>query len=114
MALSKGDLVLVEFPFTDPNQTKLRPAIVLAVAAKLDEVTLCFVSSQSVGALEANEFALNAGDPEFAQTGLRVSSKVRVTRITTLNSQLVGRRLGKLGNQYTQVLNECLLQAFRL
>lgn len=114
MALSKGDVVLVEFPFTDLSQTKLRPAIVLAVSARFDEITLCFVSSQAVDTLESNEFALHPTDPEFAETGLRVASKIRVTRITTLNSLLIRRRLGRLGSRYTQVLNECLLQAFRL
>jgi mRNA interferase MazF len=114
MALSKGDLVLVEFPFTDLSQTKLRPAIVLSVSARFDEITLCFVSSQNVNVLELNEFALNPTDPEFAETGLRVASKVRVTRITTLNSLLIRRRLGKLSSWYTQALNEYLLQAFRL
>lgn len=114
MALSKGAIVLVEFPFTDLSQTKLRPAIVLSVTTSFDEITLCFVSSQNVEALELNEFALHTTEPEFAETGLRVASKVRVTRITTLNSQLIRRRLGKLGSRYTRSLNNCLLQAFRL
>ncbi|MBW4693224.1 MAG: type II toxin-antitoxin system PemK/MazF family toxin [Lyngbya sp. HA4199-MV5] len=114
MALNKGDIVLVEFPFTDLSQTKLRPEIVLSVSTRFDEITLCFVSSQAVDALELNEFALNTTDPEFAETGLRVTSRVRVTRITTLNSLLIKRRLGKLGSRYTQALNEYLLQAFRL
>jgi mRNA interferase MazF len=116
MALNKGDIVLVEFPFTDLSQTKLRPAIVLAVSIWLDEITLCFVSSQAVDVLKSNEFALHPTDPEFAETGLRVASKVkvRVTRITTLNSLLIKRRLGRLGSRSTQALNEYLLQAFRL
>jgi mRNA interferase MazF len=114
MALNKGDIVLVEFPFTDLSQTKLRPAIVLAVSIWLDEITLCFVSSQAVDVLKSNEFALHPTDPEFAETGLRVASKVRVTRITMLNSLLIKRRLGRLGSRSTQALNEYLLQAFRL
>jgi mRNA interferase MazF len=30
MALQKGDIVLVNFPFTDLSQTKLRPALTLS------------------------------------------------------------------------------------
>jgi mRNA interferase MazF len=114
MALSKGDIVLVEFPFTDLSQTKLRPAIVLVATARFDEITLCFVSSQNVDVLEPNEFALHPTDPDFAETGLRVASKVRVTRMTTLNSRLIKRRVGKLSSHYTRSLNDCLLQAFHL
>lgn len=114
MALSKGDIVLVQFPFTDLSQTKLRPAIVLSVSAAFNEVTLCFISSQNVSNLTSEEFALNSNDPEFAATGLRVSSKVRVTRMITLQHQLIPRRLGQLGSNQIQHLDALLIQAFQL
>ncbi len=114
MALSKGDVVLVQFPFTDLSQTKLRPAIVLSVSTALNEITLCFVSSQNINHLTSEEFALNSSQPEFAQTGLRVSSKVRVTRMITLQHQLIQRRLGQLSSQHIQQLNTLLIQAFQL
>lgn len=31
MTLQKGDIVLVQFPFADLSQAKLRPAVVLCV-----------------------------------------------------------------------------------
>jgi mRNA-degrading endonuclease toxin of MazEF toxin-antitoxin module len=46
MTLSKGDIVLTQFPFTDLSQTKLRPAVILWVDLAKDEITLCFISSQ--------------------------------------------------------------------
>lgn len=79
-----------------------------------DEVTLCFISSQNVTNLTPEEFAINSSDREFKETGLRVSSKVRVTRIVTLESRLLLRRLGKLGNQQMQQLNAVMNQAFQL
>lgn len=114
MGLAKGDIVLVEFPFTDLSQTKLRPAVVLALNLAIDEFTVCFISSQNVDRLNPSEFALLDSDPDFSQTGLRISSKVRVTRVTTLNKQLITRRLGKLGTQHLQQLDETLIQAFQL
>ena len=85
MGLTKGDIVLVEFPFIDLSQTKLRPAVILALNSAIDEFTGCFISSQNVDRLNPTEFALLDSDPEFVQTGLRIPSKVRVTRITTIS-----------------------------
>lgn len=73
MAIAKGDVVLVEFPFTDLSQSKLRPGVVLVVNLAIDEITLCFISSQQVDRLDASEFALLDSDPDFPQTGLRIS-----------------------------------------
>jgi len=114
MALSKGDIVLVQFPFTDLSQTKLRPALILYSNSATNEITLCFISSKNVNNLTSEEFSIKDSDAEFSDTGLRISSKVRVTRIATLNNSLIARRLGKLGTQYMKTLNIVLKQAFQL
>ena len=114
MKLKKGDIVLAEFPFTDLSQKKLRPALVLWASSTIDEITICFISSQNVTSLSLDEFALNASDLEFPSTGLRVSSKVRVTRIVSLENRLILRRLGELGSQQMQELNATIIQAFQL
>ncbi|MEL7246047.1 MAG: type II toxin-antitoxin system PemK/MazF family toxin [Cyanobacteria bacterium J06573_2] len=114
MTLNKGDIVLVQFPFTDLSQTKLRPALILYSNSTTNDVTLCFISSQNVDNLTSEEFAIKDSDTEFSETGLRVSSKVRVTRIATLNNSLIVRRLGKLESHYIEVFNTILKQAFQL
>jgi mRNA interferase MazF len=114
MPISKGDIILIPFPFTDLSQTKLRPAVVLWVDSKGQDVTLCFISSQKVDSLDTNEFALTASDPEFPATGLKVTSKVRVTRIVTLERRFLQRRLGRLSNQLLKRLDQTLRHAFQL
>ena len=114
MVLAKGDVVLAQFPFTDLSQVKLRPAIVLQSSQLKDEITICFVSSQKVNQLAEDEFALLDTDLEFANTGLRISSKIRVTRIVTLSRQLIPKRLGQLGTTQIQILNAKFKKSFQI
>ena len=115
MSLKKGDVVLAPFPFTDLSQTKLRPAIVLWVSSTgSNDVTLCFISSKNITNIKPEEFLLNDDDVEFPGTGLKVTSKVIVSRIVTLDRTLITRRLGNLGVNQLQQLNILLIQTFQL
>lgn len=114
MALTKGDVVLVPLPFTNLLQTKLHPAVVLWADPSGQNVTLCFISSQDINHLNVREFVLVSSDTEFSNTGLKVDSKVRATRLATTEHKLITRRLGKLGTGYLQQLNVAMIQAFQL
>jgi mRNA interferase MazF len=114
MLIIKGDIILVPFPFTDLSETKLRPAVVLWVDDRGQDVTLCFISSQAIDKVTSDEFTISTNDVEFAQTGLKTSSKVRVARIVTLERPLLQRRLGHLGSKHLQQLDLCLAHAFQI
>lgn len=114
MPLAKGDIVLVPFPFTDLSQTKLRPAVVLWAESKGQDVTLCFISSQKVDRLAEYEFVIASNDPQFSMTGLKVTSKVHVTRIVTLERRLLQRRLGRLSDRLIERLDQALKYGFQL
>ena len=114
MSLKKGDIVLVPFPFTDLSTSKLRPAVVLWVDSSGIDVTVCFISSQNVTSINREEFVIETTDPEFLQTGLKITSKIRVSRVVTIESSLITRRLGKLGTNLLQNLDNCLRNTFQL
>ncbi len=114
MSVQKGDIVLVPFPFTDLSATKVRPALVLWVNTTGDDVTLCFISSQNINNLSSEEFLLEPSNSDFAITGLKIASKVRVTRVATIEKRLIARRIGNLTTSYIQTLNKFMCQAFQL
>lgn len=111
--MTKGDLVLVNFPFTDLTQTKLRPALVLWVSPNGEDFVVCAITSQNLLNLQPEDFLIDTGDAEFAETGLRVASKIRVTRVATLRRSLLLKKLGKLGAKQREKLNTQLLQTFQ-
>lgn len=115
MSFKKGDIVLVSFPFTDLTQTKLRPAVVLWVSfTGGNNVTLCLISSQNLNKLQPEEFLIRESDSEFYETGLKITSKVIVSRIVTIQRTLIKRKLGSLGMNQKEQLDAFLRQTFQL
>lgn len=112
--VDKGDVVLVKFPFSDLSQAKARPAVILWIDPAGDDITLCAITSQNIDQLSPEDIPLLSNDPEFPGTGLRVPSKIRTTRITTLTKQLVIRKFGSLDTQQIRILNEKLIEILQL
>lgn len=105
--MTKGDIVLITFPFTDLSGTKLRPAIVL-VATDTD-VTVCFITSQ----LDWKDNSDIVLDPSV-ENGLRKQSLIRVAKIATLDRSLAKGLLGKLTPDELSLLNEKLKELLQL
>jgi mRNA interferase MazF len=109
--LSRGDIVLVPFPFTDLSSAKRRPAVVVWADPAQVDFTLAFVSSREVTVLGVGEAVVLSTHPEFALTGLCAPSKIRATKLVTLNRALVTRWLGRLGPLLTADLDRALVAA---
>ena len=69
---SAGFVVLVPFPFSDLSASKLRPAVVLADAARGDWI-LCQITSKSY----ADPLAIELTGGDFAKGSLHVVSYAR-------------------------------------
>ena len=64
--------------------------------ARFDIVLLAFIISKVSGAANSDELDIPADHPQFQQSGLKVSSRCRLSRMTTLAAPLVRRRIGRL------------------
>ena len=111
--LSRGDIVLVSFPFTDEDSSKLRPALVVALSERHQDVLLAFISSRLKGPPHDDEFDILSDQLDFDMSGLKVSSRLRLTRMTTLAISLVRRRIGTLPPKLRLNYQLKLFQIFR-
>ena len=105
--MNKGDIVLIPFPFSDLSGNKNRPALIL-IDSDYD-VTVCFITTQLKW---QSAFDILINPDEF--NGLKKPSLIKLNKLATVNKELIIGLLGQLHNQHLTLLNENLLNIFKL
>jgi mRNA interferase MazF len=85
--MTKGDIVLIPFPFSDLSGSKNRPAVILIETA--GDVTIAFITTQIKWNSE-NDILLQPSD----LNGLKKVSLIRLNKLATIDKGLVIGRLG--------------------
>jgi mRNA interferase MazF len=95
--MMRDKVVLVPFPFDDLSTTKVRPAVCLTGPIGTHRhVIMAFITSRTPADLLETDLILNSGQADFAMTGLRVTSTLRLHRLMTVTTVLIRRELGEL------------------
>ena len=111
----RGKVVLVPFPFDDFSLTKVRPAVCLTDSVGYHRhIILAFISSRIPDDLLETDIILDSMQPDFAATGLRVSSTLRLHRLMTATASLLQRELGKLPPRIQDEVYGKLMKLFNL
>jgi mRNA interferase MazF len=105
---SAGAVVLVPFPFSDLSQSKLRPAVVLAVAGKGDYV-LCQITSKAY----ADPRAIELKTGNFASGSLHLVSYARPAKLFTANRTLLVAQVGVLTEDTLKQIVEAVIELLR-
>jgi mRNA interferase MazF len=105
--MKKGDIVLLSFPFTDLKGKKIRPALVLSVS-DLD-IIVAFITTQFKW---QNTFDILLEPNDL--NGLKKTSLVRVSKITTIDKDLILGKQGELDLLEMQSINKSLIKILNL
>lgn len=84
-----GDIVSVEFPYSDLQGRKRRPGLVLSG----DDEDLLLARITTRPAREAGDMSLI----QWSEAGLPKASTVRLAKLATVDRRLVLRRIGRIG-----------------
>jgi len=103
--LAAGQVVIVHFPFSDLNQSKLRPAVVLAEAGRGDWL-LSQITSKSYGDPRAIQLVTD----DFGQGSLRATSYARPGKLFTANASLVAGQIGELHPKSFFVIRDAVVR----
>jgi mRNA interferase MazF len=113
--MTKGKIVLLPFPFDDLSTLKVRPALCLTEPVGPNRhIIVAFITSRINSELSATDVLLDQTEPDFASTGLKVSSTLKLHRVITITSALIRRELGVLSSAQKMQVEDRLRSLFGL
>ena len=98
--IQDGQIVLFPFPQTDLSTGKLRPAVILRrLPGPHDDWLICLISSQLRHQVPGVDEIVSDTDVDFAETGLKATSVIRVTRLAVVSAAALQGAIGSLTTQ---------------
>jgi len=109
--LSPGDIVLLDFPYTNQSGSKVRPGVIVGVnpQARLDDVNIAYMTSE-VDSYAFDRFGLLITLDDLAQGTLRQDSVIRVDKVITVHRS----KCRKVARLTAKKLDEVLRKATQL
>lgn len=87
----KGDIIIIDFPFSNLMQVKRRPALIIKVP-RGEDVIICQITAES----QEKDVEISLKNNEFVKGGLRRDSYVRIDKITTIRRTRIKYKIGSL------------------
>jgi len=110
--ISQRDIVLLSFPFSDLQSSKIRPAIVLS-NDKYNKSSEDFVAVPLTSNLKIRDYAILLTSKELESGKLIVNSKVKVDRIFSVSQKLVRMKIGRVKAEIYGKITNLLFELIR-
>jgi mRNA interferase MazF len=97
----KFEIVLINFPFDNFSETKLRPALCLTEPlSKYRQIIFAPITSNMSNAIENTDLIIENSAVDFDKTGLKVSSVIKIHRLITASDNIIRKTIGVLPLAY--------------
>ncbi len=91
-----GDIIVINFPYSDLTTYKKRPAFVVKVPSGEDVIACQITSSSSEKSVE---ISLNDGD--FEKGKLKIKSYIRIDKLFSIEKSMIDYKIGSLKREKT-------------
>ena len=95
--IAEGQIVLFRFPQTVLQSGKLRPALVIRkLPGRYEDWLLSMISSQLSQELTDFDEVVSQDDPDFKDSGLKLTSLIRIGRLAVVNADILVGNIGRI------------------
>jgi len=107
--LQAGEIYSASFPFGDRAEMKLRPVLLLTgPVGNGTETLVAYISSVVPATLPNSDILLDITETEYAFTGLKGTSLLRLHKLATIHTTSLKRRLGIISGATSVAVREKL------
>jgi len=98
--IAESQIVLFKFPHTDHTDGKLRPALVIRqLPGEYNDWLICMISSQLDQKIPNFDEMISPEDSDFQQSGLKLPSIIRISRLAVASEDILIGKLGEVGSR---------------
>jgi mRNA interferase MazF len=115
--MMRGDVVIVEFPYTDGRRGKNRPALIVQNDRdnqRLTNTIVAMISGNVRHAAESTQVLIEPGNELGASSGLHGPSVVKCCNLFTVRQQDVRSKIGRLSEPLLLAVDQALKCALSL
>jgi mRNA-degrading endonuclease toxin of MazEF toxin-antitoxin module len=118
MMYRRGDVVMVDLPFSDAHGSKVRPMLVVQsdVRNQLLNHTVVAMLTTNLSFVGSNptQVLVDVTTPDGAGSGLNATSAIRCGNLFTLHEKFILRKIGTLSAVLMQQVDDALKTALEL
>jgi len=111
--ISQRDIVLLSFPFSNLQSSKVRPAIVLS-NDRYNRSSKDFVAVPLTSNLQLRDHAILVSNRELESGNLVVDSKVKVDRVFSVSQRLVRMKIARVKAETHEKITKMLFELLRI
>ena len=100
----RGDVLVIEFPYSNLKQVKRRPVLVLKVPEGEDIIVV-----QITGSSYKNSVEIPLKNKEFEKGSLKKESYIRIDKIASIEKSLIKYRAGSLKQEKFNAILEKII-----
>jgi mRNA interferase MazF len=97
--MKRGDVVLLDYPYTDGSSSKVRPALIVQNDRdnqRLNNTIVALVTKNVSRIHQPTQFLIDIATPDGQQSGLNHDSAVACSNLFTVAQSMVRRVIGNL------------------
>jgi mRNA interferase MazF len=113
----RGDVVMLDFPFTDTRTSKVRPALVVQNDRdnqKLRKTVIAMITGNTRRRGDPSHLYIDPADPDGASSGLSFPSLISCNNLFTVEQDSILHVIGHLSDALKRQLGNCLKAALEL